>query len=157
MRTSRSARRVPGERPQHLDDLASLIDEHLNDVLVDRRLRRFHHLNPGFWGHRFGSPGDHVGTHLVGRALERSNAVLGEFQQRMVVGLKTHNRFQIVLEADECVGKGIEHIRTWREVPAREQRRSATPPITKQIRGARQRQHAQATLDDAHVTGDLVE
>ena len=80
---------------QYLDDLAGLVDEHLEDFVVDLRLLDF---RPYRRRRRLGTPGDIVVAGLVGGTLQREYAVFGELQQRVVIGLQSDHRFQIVFE-----------------------------------------------------------
>ncbi len=101
---------------EDLDDLACLVDEHLDDVFVDFRLRQRFSRCRGRGGR---------GAFLAGvvrGALQRTNAVLRKLEQRVIVWLKADHRFQVILEAYESVGERIERLGARCEAVAREKR-----------------------------------
>ncbi len=102
---------------QYLDDLAGLVDENLEDIVVHLHLRDLRSR----WRRRDDACG-HVLAGLVGGTLQRTNAVFGEFQQRVVIGLQSDDRLQVVLEAHQRVGKRIEGVRRRRELRVGKQR-----------------------------------
>ena len=120
---------------QYLDDLAGLVDEHLEDFVVDLRLLDFRRTGGGADSAPLATSSSRAWS------AERSNgeyAVFGELQQRVVIGLQSDHRFQIVFEPHQRIGERIQRIGPRCELSAGQQRRSAAPPIAQQIRCALQ-------------------